>query len=124
MTDTGDPTLKQAMILYQRRKRIVASNTEDNELGFSTNVGEDGARKLLLGTGLTLEEVREGAAHTLKVITAIMALESDKLNMLEAMASAWVDGLTTGLILADLRQKEDLRRKYDESGERDLRRDG
>lgn len=115
MTEAGDPTLKQAMILYQRRKRVVAASTDDDELSVVVNVGEDGARKLLLGTGITLEEMQEGTAHIIKITGIAMALEEDKLNVLEALAGAWVDGVSTGLILADLREKAALRRKYDEA---------
>jgi hypothetical protein len=102
----NEPTLKQAMIILQRRKRALADGAEE-VIAITVQLDEGGVRKMLLGSGVTAEEMGEGALKVLKIVTAALLIEDDY-EIPQAICSSWSDGVLTGLILADLRQKHNL----------------
>lgn len=99
------PTLKQAMILVSRRKMAVASKI--GSTGIYVQTDDSSARQVLSGTDLTLEEIAEAALEGIKPAAAALLFE-DSVQVPDAMAGCWVDGILVGLMLAQLRAQAAL----------------
>lgn len=88
--------IREAFDIFNERKAPLIE-------GQSAMVGDDVARLMLSGLDLDLEEI-QGLKRQI-ASSFVMAVEEGGCHPLESAFGLWVDGLATGLILAERRAR-------------------
>lgn len=94
-----EPTIKDAIRLYEERKR--ASGVSGND---PNPQGEDIVRRVLSGLDLDFEELLDLRSSLAGAPMNTIAMGG---GLPHVLVGQWVDGLATGLLLARLREEAD-----------------
>lgn len=91
------PSIRDAILALDDRKHAVYGRTDGL-------LDETLMRRLLLGFDVDVDELYAAMGVAARVFLAGML--AGKVTRAQALASAWCDGLITGLMLAELRGRE------------------
>lgn len=97
------PTLTDAVLALNRRKEAAGMAFGDARLGSEVNA-------ILAGTDVSAEELDRVLGHVANGLAMLLTKHGAADNLPGALASAWADGLLTGILFADLREKAEAER--------------